>query len=52
MEMPKTTDLTLTIHAKIKWRTLFRAAFMRIFCRELYDKFVEIFDPKVGGDVQ
>jgi len=44
------SDLTITIHAKIKWRTLFRAAFMRIFCKELYLKFVEIFEPQVEAD--
>lgn len=41
---------TLIINVKISWRTLIKAAFMRVFCRELYNKFEQKFNP--GKDVQ
>lgn len=34
---------TLTIHIQLSWRTLFRVAFMRKFCPEIYDKFTKEF---------
>lgn len=37
---------TLTIHVQLSWRTLFRVAFMRKFCPEIYDKFAKEFDPE------
>jgi hypothetical protein len=37
---------TLTINVRISWSTIIRSAFMRIFCRELYDKFAKEYQLK------